>query len=125
MGNSNEFWLVYCFPSILFEKRMNSCYDHIVWRYENWRLSRPSNIITVEPDCYKETNKLMSKVDEFEKGMAICYNSIMLRYKYGGLYMAMLNYNPDRLPDCFQLIVVLISRANGQVIYMEEIKNLY
>lgn len=117
MGNNDEFWLVYCFPSIQFEKRISSCEDHLVWRYEKGRLVRPQTYIDKEPDCYKKFDNLMSKTNE----LGWCYYSIMRRYEDARLYWASSDCM-EKPPDCFQLIVVLISKADGQVLYTEENK---
>jgi len=119
MGNNNEYWLVYCFPSIQFEKRVDSCYDYLVWRYENGSLFIP-NITTEQPDCVTKIADLYSNANKFEQKIYMSYHALMTLYRYGRLRFAPLDpINP--LPVGFQLIVMLISKANGQVLYMDEI----
>jgi hypothetical protein len=125
MGNNEEHWLVYCFPSIQFKKRSISCYgEHLVWYYENERLIRTPETITACRNCYDGYTIFLGRGDDFEDRMARCYHSLMWHYTNTRLYLASLMKESDMstLPAGFQLIFVLISKLNGQVLYMEELR---
>ena len=121
VGNNGEYWLVYCFPFIVFEKRLMSKYDNLVWRYENGRLVKSRNAASKKlEDSWDGLRDLYSKANRLEKWTIECYYYLMWRYEDGRLFVASNDYwNPP--PGGFQIIAVLISNTNGQVLYMMEL----